>query len=526
MSAARGGTGTWTRISILLQVSLIVVLAGAAAALATWLSTRPGLWARLDTTALGRNTLDASLALLIEKLPRVATAEVFFRDLEPPLDAVGFEAQQRMRELLVVARNQFPHELKVIDHDLSNIETVAARLEELKVREPNVVVITDGDNRVVLRLLRDIVRVDPGNPRMRKPPSLDAFLGDQALGNALLQLAIEERPTVLFSTGHGERDLYGTELRGLGKLHSALVADGFQVGLWDSGEASQIAAGVDVLAIVDPRQPFTDAELRAVRSFAERGGRLLVAPSLSSEALDGPGSMAVFLREWGVEVQAGFIAVPVRDSLGNLNQGVRECATIVVGPEGLDRAHPVTESLWSVQRRVILPLSRCFLRGTAPEHGVLLDLVRSPPTSWRDLPVPGGLQDWRWDQKLEEGGSFILSMAGAFQAPEGEGAELVRELGAKERSVTRIIALGSPDALGNGEGGVDPIEINRDFALNSFNWLAARDHRLVIRPREQVRRQIDLQNTGAQRVVNRVAIGLMPGVCLLLGVLVWWSRRR
>ena len=42
-------------------------------------------------------------------------------------------------------------------------------------------------------------------------------------------------------------------------------------------------------------------------------------------------------------------------------------------------------------------VSRYFERGTAPENGVLLDLVRSPPTSWRDLPGAGGLHDWRWD---------------------------------------------------------------------------------------------------------------------------------
>ena len=526
MRTEPGGTGPWTKLLIFLQVSLVVLLAWAAAAIATWLSARPGLWGRWDATALGRNTLDPVLAQLIEKLPRETTAEIFFRPLEKPLDTVGFEAQERMRELLIVANNQLPHKLKVIDHNLANIETAAARMQELDVREPNVVVITDGENRVVLRLLRDIARVDPGNPRMKLPPRLEAFLGDQAFGNALLQLAIEDRPTVLFSTGHGERDLYGTDVRQLGRLHSALVADGFQVRLWEPGEDPSLPEDCDVLAVIDPKQPFAEAELESVRRFARNGGRLLIAPSLSNEALDGPGSMAELLRDWGILVQAGFVAAPVRDSFGNLAQGLRECATLLIGPEGLDSVHPVTESLWSVRRRVVLPLSRYFERGTAPENGVLLDLVRSSPTSWRDLPGANGLQDWRWDSRLEEGGSFILAMAGAFQAPEVEGPALVRELGAEERAATRIVALGSPDALGNGEGGVHPIDVNRDFALNAFNWLAARDHRLVIRPRVQVRRQLDLQNTNAQRTVNRVSTLFLPGACLMLGVLVWWRRRR
>ena len=133
----------------------------------------------------------------------------------------------------------------------------------------------------------------------------------------------------------------------------------------------------NALVVLDPKQPFSGPEIEGLHAFARRGGRLLVSPSLDQRALGGPGSMTEFLAEYGIQVQAGLVANPIADSLGNPREGDSRCSMLFIGPEGMDRKHPVTESLWSLQRRVVLPQSRCFMRGTAPENGVLLDLLRS-----------------------------------------------------------------------------------------------------------------------------------------------------
>ena len=524
----RRGTGTWTRLSIGLEVALVIALAAFAAGILTWLSTRPGWWKRVDLTAEGRQTVDAGLAQLLAKLPRPATAEVFFRRLDPPLFEAGAEAQGRMLELLIVASNQFPEKLAVIDHDLTDVAAAAARMQELGLEEPNVVALHDGQHQVVLRLWHDLARLDPGNPAMRAPPRLEAFLGDQALGNALLELGIDRAPAVYFSTGQGERDLYGTELFDLGSLHSALVADGFRVDTWNAGVDPELPADCDVLVVVDPAQPFPQAALESMQRFAARGGRLLIVPSQSQAALDGPGSMAAFLRTYGIEVQAGFVGHPLVNNLGQPTFGDPRCGVLSIGPEGMDRNHPVTESLWSLERRVVLSSARAFRRGTAPENGVLLDVLRSPPAAWLDLPDAGGRLDWRPHPRHEESGSFILMLAAAFEAPEppaqAAGGEL-EKLGVEEQHVTRILAFGSPDAFGNGQSAsTGPIDVNRDLVLNAFNWLASREHRLVIRPRQYVARLLDLSG-GGQRALNRATLAL-PGLCLLAGALVWWRRRR
>jgi hypothetical protein len=514
--AARG-VGRWTKTAISAQVAAATLLAALAAGLFTWIAARPQLRWRADLTALKTNTLDPTLAELIEKLPGRVGVEVFFRPLDPPLTVAGGEAQQRMGELLQVARNQYPDKLRVELHDLSDVARTSARMRELDLREDNVVVVTLGPRKVVLELRRDIARIDPGNPALRVEPSLESFHGEEALGTALLQVSVGETPRVLFTTGHGERELFDSEsTTALGRLHSQLVADGFRVDRWDATREPELPAGARVLAIVDARQPFSSAELDAIGRFVDGGGRLFVATTVADEALGLAGSAEALLRRYGIEVATGRVAQPVPDGFGGWRQGLDQCAVVWVAGEGLDREHPITESLARSDGHVVLPGARALgeRRETKPEFGRLIDVLRSAEASWRDLPNAERRHDWTRGP-LEETGPFAVAMALAFAPPSGEGE------GEGARRSSRIVAFTSPDALNN-----EMITTNRDFVLNAFNWLAARDERLVIRPRPIDRRLIDVRTTGKLSVLNAFATLGLPALCALLGVFVAWRRRK
>ncbi len=516
-SVGRGGTGAWSRSALSLQVFGVIALVLLGAVLVTYLGTLPGLRKRFDLTAMGSNTLDETLADLVEKLPEPVLVEVFFRPFDAPLTRVGAEAQGRMSQLLHVARNQFPDKVKVREHDLSDVAKVSVLMKELDLEEDNVVVVTRGKQKVVLRLLRDIARVDPGNPLVESEPTLEAFRGEEALGVALLRVSIEETPRIVFTVGHGERDLFDLEKPGsVGRLHSALVADGLRADRWDSSTDPQVPADARVIAILDPQQPFTGAELDAIERFVEQGGRLLVTTTGNASLFGQSGSPESLLARLGIGARAGYVAQPIPDGFGGWRMGLEQCGTIVVAGAGLDRRHPVTESLWRAEERVGLPNAHALVpEGQRPDNAVLVDLLRSPDISWRDLPQSGGRGDWRFDQRGEEAGPFALAMALSFPPADGRGeAE-------GERRAARVIALGAPDVFSN-----EILGRNRDFVMNTFNWLAQRDYRLVIRPREVERRVLDLTNTSALTVLNVLAFGVLPGLCAVLGIVVAVARRR
>jgi hypothetical protein len=508
-----------TRLSIGAQVLALVVLAFAAASLVTWLAARPGLRARFDLTTAKLNTLDPALADLISKTNERIGVDFFFQPEPPPLDAIAGEAQRKMRELLFVARSQFPSKFRVIDHDLSDLAAVQTRMKELGLAEANVVVVELDGKRVVLRLLKDLVRIHPGNPAVRQDPSIEAFLGESALANAILRVSIGQSPKVWFTTGHGERDLYDVETStGLGRLHTALTADGFASERWDSRALPRVADDVRIVAVLDARQPFQREELDALESFVNSGGRLLVAASSDDRSLRSSDAVERLVERFGVKIEPGIVAQPIANAFGELITGRRECATIVAGGQRLDPRHPITESLWRGDKRVGLPNTRPLARNDAeaPANAAIVDIVRSPPSSWRDLPNSKGEYDYRPDPEREgDLGSSVLAFAANFRPPQPRSSDPE----AAERERSRVLVLGGADALAN--GALDP---NRDFVLNAFNWLAEREERLRIAARVDDRRIV--QDDSVVVALNRAALFGLPLACALLGALLAWRRRK
>lgn len=519
-----GGVSRAVRLGIALQVAALVLLCAGAAGLATWLSGRPGLHARMDLTATGRNTLDRVLDSILADLPQAAEVEVFFRlaTLPEPLRQAASEAQARMSELLFVARNAHPARLRVVEHDLRDVARAGARLSELGVQSDNVVVVSAGERRVVLHLLRDLARFTPGDAQRRIAPALESFLGDRALGEALLDVSRGERAKIYFAHGSGERDPYESGTGGLNDLRAALTADGFEVAWWEPGTPPRVPEDCGVLAVVDPKQAYAAEVLEAVQAWVEGGGRLFVAPSLDDALAARPGSTTQLLDAFGIDVAEGFVAQFKPDALGNFVDGIQECAFLFVPSEGISARHPASEPL---QRLGYLlrgfPRARAFGRGRVPEGATLESLVQSTGETWRDLPDARGQYDWRFQSPRERAGPFSLVQACEFPPPRLATVALPPQDGVAERPRSRVLAFGSPDALGN-----QALAASRDLVLNAFNWLAARDWRLNVRPRDPDRRRIDLESTTALSRVKDVAFLGLPGAFALIGIAVALRRRR
>ncbi|HTF91266.1 MAG TPA: Gldg family protein [Planctomycetota bacterium] len=512
--------GPWTRVRIALAVGFSLCLFASAAGLCTWLAERPGLRARLDLTQTHRNTLDPVLADLVAKLPQRATVDIFFQPMPKQIAEAGGDAQRRMAELLDVLRNAAPEKITVDFHDAENLAEAREALTRLRVDpdEFGLVVVHSDKNTAALRLFKDIAQIDVGNPDPNHyiPPRLAAFRGEEALAGALKRVSLDKRLKVYFTEGHGERNLYsaaasdGNEAADLGALATALVDDGFELERFE-GKGLPVPDDCATLAIVDPGQAFAENEIGRINDYVDRGGRVLVTGS--HRYPDSTGSTRELVARYGIDIGLGYVNEPVQGPNGE-EDGRPECANIISGSFGLQTRHPVTESLARFGRKVSNPLSHPLTRKSPPSNVVLTELALSSDAAWVDLPA-AGKYNWTFDKGREEGGKRFVVAFAAESTPKNVLGPLPEE----QRG--RLIVLGSPEALTSRLAGM-----NKDFWLNTFNWLASRDYRFSVAPRSDARTMLEVNQGNKLVTLRSLTLFLLPGLCAIFGLVTWYRRRR
>lgn len=521
--------GRWTRLGVGAQVGLALVLALAAVVLS--IQAAEWWYVRADLSLAGRNTLDPATEDLIERLPEPVVVDVFFRPLQMPFQQPAGEAQSAMLELLFTARNAHRHELEVRVHDLARLEEVQTRQQELGIEGVNVVTLSCGARTTTLSLFHDLAVIDWGNPtqdglrylvenqlgsgidferwspdpRAYRPPRLSEFHGAEAFAEALLKVSVASSPRVYFATGHGEYDVAARETDRLGRLAQALEGDGFEVREWDG--AAAVPADCDVLALIGARQPYLPAELQRVREYVELGGRIVVAPRVEEVVQQVEGGLRTLLAQYSILVDRGIVCEEVASRVAPREEHL----LLRIGENGLNASHPLTEPLRRRGRTVTFVRSAALGRGE-PEGGWTIQaLVSSSRDSWLDLPDASGAQDLLFDPARERRGArglcLISEGPSAVQAP---GEELRR---------ARVLGVGAADLFAD-----ELFDYNRDFLLNAFNWLAERDYRVGVAPRDP---GISLLEIGRGPAARRLgwAVWALPVLCMAIGLFVAVRRR-
>lgn len=527
------GTGSGTRLAISLQVALTLALALAAVLLVDWLSEQPALRARGDLTLDDRNTLKPQTLEVLERLPLDVTIDVFFtgRALEGTLEGVGFEAQEHTRRTIRLLQEAAGGKIATESHDLlekAGTQTRAmARLRELSIREVEpggIVVVSAGASHQVLHLRGDLCDIDPGVPpgtyQQARAPRLVALRAEEALVSALHKVSSQTKPKTLFSVGHGELDTASTDPGGAAQFRKALEADGFEVDVWNLAKDGRIPDACQVFFVLGPEQPLAQPEIEELARFVESGGRLVLAPSDKND-FDGFGSVASLAVRFGIHVSMrGLVAQKVPQANGELLDGLEACGYTVVWSDGMAAQNPTTEALRRAGRSIVVPFTRTLARAdTFPPGANLVPILRTDGETWFDLAdrTRKDVHDWIRNAG-EEQGPFAVAMQSIFPASEPVPSE---RSGSGGRPETRVCAIGSSAAFANWVA-----EPNRDFLLNVCNWISAREYRVHVDPTSPQARRLELMKVGALSRIQVVAVWLVPGLCLCLGLLTAWRRRR
>ena len=451
--------------------------------------------------------------------------------MQQPVDITVFTSPgaslaEQAQELLERYRALSP-KIRVREVDpIKNLSEAERLLEQYDTRyqEGTVKVVFDNGSSRRIFEESDLADYDFSAVQMGGAPTVSGFKGESVFTGALIELAAGERPKVLFTVGHGEKkldDFSGNGLRGIQEL---LGRDNVEMEEWASlGQA--VPEGTSLVVIAGPVSPFVEPETRAFTEYLEGGGRMLVmldpdlGTQLGAELGDGAiqaYGLGTWLSEYGIEV-GNDLVIDADQALPFFGAD-----TFYVSSYG---SHPLTQALAETDTPVILPLARSVSVSTDSTPGrrrtslletsqggwgeTSLDLLPQVEPGDADRLGPVSLGVAIEADAAGEDPIADTPIVGAGDAPD------------KPKAGMRLVVFGDSDFAGDAQ-----IANAGNAALvdSSINWLLERETLLGIPPKKP--EQVRLNLTGDQMLRVFLLTALLPVLAILIGVFVYFKRRR
>jgi hypothetical protein len=519
----RQGTGLLSRFGIGVQVALSAVLALAAVLLVNWLAGRPGVRQRFDLTASGKNSLSTATLGTLERLPEGVKIEILYEPEDPPLTQIADELMSRTEALLALLEDEANGRLEVEVADISNRDAWRERALDLRIEGfESGLLVSRGDLRTFVPLLRRLAQVNIGDPARGIRPSVSAFTAEEAIVEALLDVTRGERLHAYFTFGYGELDAKD-ELAEFeaGRLGSTLEREGFVVHRWNFVEDGPLPDDCDVLAILGPTQAWPAEKRMAVEAYLASGGRAIVAATPSADELR-RSDVPALVEAHGLQVTEGTLMRFIIDpASGKSTDGDNRCAALSIPAAGLG-LHPMLDPFRLAGRGFATLSSHQVRVSRQPESGIAQVIAWAPShvasPIWLDAPP----LDFRFDERAETLLGAQAGQAGVMATvqmpPSGPTAT---PLALEAELETRLVVLGSILPLTNA---LEPQ--NADIWRAMFNWVTDRDHRVTVSPRDPDLRFLPRDDPEALVGVVRLAQYWLPLGALCIGVCVAFLRSR
>jgi ABC-type uncharacterized transport system involved in gliding motility auxiliary subunit len=331
-------------------------------------------------------------------------------------------------------------------------------------------------------------------------------LNEEGLTNALIRLTRGEKKIVYFTKGHGEPALDAPTGDKTG--YTAMVTelksynyDARPLELFSSQAGVPSDCGLLIMAGL--QADIFDPEAAALRQYIRRGGKLFILYT----AFTNTPKLDAILKSCGVTVQNDVVV----DKMGRIFGG-DVLTTIISSYE----QHDITKNF---RVATFFPVCRTFdiKAGTA---GVsVAPLAKTNPGAWGETDLAGikkgeASMDPKTDHMSPLTVAAIISIDNAAWKPDFDPNT--------NNSKTVIAVFGSSDMASNSYLSASA---NKDFVLNTVNYLAGQGDLISIRPRDNAFEPLFLSKIQG-RLLFIIPTIFLPLIVAAIGVLVFIKRRR
>jgi ABC-2 type transport system permease protein len=492
-------------VNVIVQVALLLFLA----IMANYLGFEH--YRRWDLSRDQKYALSDKTKRFLETIKDKMRVTVFFSPNSP----ISQDVQSLLTEYQYAAKGKI--DIENIDAD-RNYSRAKALVDKYKIVSDESQVILDYDNRNKAVKASEMAEMDQGNPMFGEPPKMTAFKGEQAITGAMIDLVEGKKNAVGYVLGHKEPPIADAPpsltpqmaadpgaRSPLSLVKTVIENENIKFQELNLFEVPEIPADLKTIVIVGPQYDFSDREMKLLRDFWEKQGRilLLLDPSAKTPKLD------AFLNDLGVKVNDDRLMAMVKT-------GIQEVARVrdVIGrflPES-----PITKKLADARG--------IFVGGTS---SMTLEQDRVRPINVRLQPLIQAEKGY-WAETDYNSTDEATLQAHAAANPAAVltfGVSIEKGGSADERVQTnsaRMVVVTNASFIQ--DNAITQDQQALDFVSGSVNWLLSREQLIGIAPKVPKTLTFSLDDN-AMRNLRWLILVLLPLIPAVLGFGVWWYRR-
>jgi ABC-type uncharacterized transport system involved in gliding motility auxiliary subunit len=337
----------------------------------------------------------------------------------------------------------------------------------------------------------------------------DTITSDEAhITTALIKLVAPTPMKLYYIIGHGERELEKFDDEGYSDLKTQIQADNFVVETLNLLATGQVPADAAAIMLAAPKTALQEAELNAIKNYLDAKGRMI----LFVDPFQPESNAEEIIKRWDLSLgkDDGVVLDPVSSLQGS------PLTLIVAERYGM---HSIVRDLGG--QMTVMPFTTSIEIPNMMKRSVdVSSLAQSyNDRSWletaRDRPAA-------YDEGEDKKGPLTLAVAvEEVENPPTEDLPPGFE-DPNKRVKNRAVIIGTSEMGSNGL--VKQPVANRDFIVNSLNWVTQTDQLISARPRIEERRSLFLTPTQSNFVFFSSFL-FLPLLLLGAGAFVWWTRR-
>jgi ABC-type uncharacterized transport system involved in gliding motility auxiliary subunit len=332
---------------------------------------------------------------------------------------------------------------------------------------------------------------------MGESSEVASFASETELTGTLIRLISPTERVVYFLEGHGEASIEpaGSDELSFSVAKGILETKNYTVKGLNLLTNGSIPADALAIIIAGPQKPITQSEMDLLEKYVDGGGSMVVMedPTQLTDFGTTPDPLSNYLTDtWGIKLNDD-VVIDLENSQNPLQAFSSNYSQ-----------HAITQNL-SLNYVIILPQARSITITEQKENITQTPLILTTENSWGETELTAGEQP-QFDQEKDNRGPLTLAAAGENTATTARVVVVGNSVFAADQSF---------DAYGNG-----------NMFVNSVDWAAKEDSLINITPRERTTR-IMLQVSNLSMIIMIIlAIFVIPGAIIALGVSSWIARRR